>query len=1066
MEGMRKRVMALAVAARDLSSGSTAVQQPSPGKRPNPAQRAFAQLADCLEGLALFLSRLADSGEIQAQQLEEELSSEENLLQGYKGRSSLYLLMCSPKIMAELQESGKRLRRGIEALGGTAKVDSSLLELLSEGFRPTGDDEALIDSLEEGMLDTIVIDTALCRRLARQIAEGVGMEMTSQGFVDEVEKLWCERSAAEARGGKVHALYLEQFLLVLDRALRSSRGDAIEGDEDCEREQAKRMKQLMASLSISGRDAPMLPLQPFICPITRDVMRDPVQIASGQTYEREAIERWFAEGNTRCPVMGEELPTTQMKSNFALKQSIAEWRERNFEARLHCAARCLLGEPRCSDTDVRTMRDVRAVCEEEPLNKYKVGTIGLIGPMVKLLHDARDAVILRKEALAALAVLARDNVENQESMVKAGIVEQLVFSLTRQKEDLGEAVLVMKILSENPSTAELISHAQGAVVFLVTLLGCEDEDVNSNVTAILENVPSSDENVVIMAEANLMRPLANRLVEGSMESRILMANALAAMHLPDSSKTSLATEDVLVSLLKMIESFRREENEAALGALQNLTSVPGIAETVLTLHGFRLMEHKLTSVKSVEEIKVGAARILADLSKIAGDAWSDEDEATMNQLEIYIYEFLQFMGSPTAAGVQSHVLSTLLGLANGKNIGGFTRAKLCEHRALQTLLPLLKNPATSTPGSAASKTPAMVVEVRRHAMELFCLLSKESSQEASAAMREEPGIIAELVKNLSEDPERTSMLGIIASMEGNGVVRSALDHHHQDGDKGLLHVVAALVMDASQDAATTEAAVGIVLKFAKLGVETQKKLAEAGMIERLVQLLEPGRSMLTRRRAARCLAEFSSSSWSLSESRSKQKRRKQDESCRSVVYLCLPWLAPRGPSRCCRVHGGECTARHTFCLVEADAVVPLVALLKDAVKADAADTAGGAAAALAALATLTGVLDEDTADGTSEAYPAGTVEGCHAIDKAKGLSAVIAAVSSGGRDAQRYALAIVERLFSHPDYCAQYGPSAQMHVIYAAQTADPKTRRAAGLILRRLELIHSQSNYFGASHGL
>ncbi|EFJ26798.1 hypothetical protein SELMODRAFT_412578 [Selaginella moellendorffii] len=118
----------------------------------------------------------------------------------------------------------------------------------------------------------------------------------------------------------------------------------------------------------------------------------------------------------------------------------------------------------------------------------------------------------------------------------------------------------------------------------------------------------------------------------------------------------------------------------------------------------------------------------------------------------------------------------------------------------------------------------MVVEVRRHAMELFCLLRKESSQEASVAMREEPGIIAELVKNLSE-AERTSMLGIIA--KGDGVVRSALDHHHQDGDKGLLHVVAALVVDASQDAATIEAAVGIVLKFAKLGVETQK------MIERL-----------------------------------------------------------------------------------------------------------------------------------------------------------------------------------------------------------------------------------------
>ncbi|EFJ13367.1 hypothetical protein SELMODRAFT_424553 [Selaginella moellendorffii] len=340
-------------------------------------------------------------------------------------------------------------------------------------------------------------------------------------------------------------------------------------------------------------------------------------------------------------------------------------------------------------------------------------------PMVKQLHDVRDAVAVRKEALGALTVLARDTFENQ------------------------------------------------------------DEDVNSNVKDILEN--GSDDNVLIMTEANLMWPLANRLVEGSIGSRIVMAKALAAMHLPDSSKTSLATEDV-----------------------------DGPRST------------RLSSVKTVEEIKVGAARILADLSKIAGDAWSGEDEATTNQLEVYIYKFLQLMGSLTPVGVQSYVLSTFLGLANGKNIGAFTRAKLCEHKALQILLPLLKNPA-STPSSAAPTTPAMVADVRRHAMELFCLLSKESSQEASVAMRERPEIMADLVKNLCGENVNT---GDHRSME-DGVVRSALDHHQQDGGKSLLHVVAALVVEASQEATTVEVAVGIVLKFAKLGVETD--LAESDL---------------------------------------------------------------------------------------------------------------------------------------------------------------------------------------------------------------------------------------------
>ena len=40
----------------------------------------------------------------------------------------------------------------------------------------------------------------------------------------------------------------------------------------------------------------------MVCPITRDVMKDPVMVvASGHTYERSAIEKWFALGNRVGP---------------------------------------------------------------------------------------------------------------------------------------------------------------------------------------------------------------------------------------------------------------------------------------------------------------------------------------------------------------------------------------------------------------------------------------------------------------------------------------------------------------------------------------------------------------------------------------------------------------------------------------------------------------------------------------------------------------------------------------------------------------------------------------------
>ena len=39
----------------------------------------------------------------------------------------------------------------------------------------------------------------------------------------------------------------------------------------------------------------------FICPITQELMRDPVNTLSGHSYERDAILQWFAGGTTKAP---------------------------------------------------------------------------------------------------------------------------------------------------------------------------------------------------------------------------------------------------------------------------------------------------------------------------------------------------------------------------------------------------------------------------------------------------------------------------------------------------------------------------------------------------------------------------------------------------------------------------------------------------------------------------------------------------------------------------------------------------------------------------------------------
>ncbi|KAJ6804732.1 putative U-box domain-containing protein 16 [Iris pallida] len=68
----------------------------------------------------------------------------------------------------------------------------------------------------------------------------------------------------------------------------------------------------------------------FRCPISLELMKDPVVVASGQTYDRESISHWIASGHATCPKTGQALAHQNLVPNKALKNLISLWcREEN-----------------------------------------------------------------------------------------------------------------------------------------------------------------------------------------------------------------------------------------------------------------------------------------------------------------------------------------------------------------------------------------------------------------------------------------------------------------------------------------------------------------------------------------------------------------------------------------------------------------------------------------------------------------------------------------------------------------------------------------------------------------
>ncbi|CAL1387059.1 unnamed protein product [Linum trigynum] len=67
----------------------------------------------------------------------------------------------------------------------------------------------------------------------------------------------------------------------------------------------------------------------FRCPISLDVMKSPVSLSTGVTYDRSSIQRWLDSGNNTCPATMQVLDTKEFVPNANLHRLIQTWSSQN-----------------------------------------------------------------------------------------------------------------------------------------------------------------------------------------------------------------------------------------------------------------------------------------------------------------------------------------------------------------------------------------------------------------------------------------------------------------------------------------------------------------------------------------------------------------------------------------------------------------------------------------------------------------------------------------------------------------------------------------------------------------
>ncbi|CAN8316558.1 unnamed protein product [Cochlearia groenlandica] len=64
----------------------------------------------------------------------------------------------------------------------------------------------------------------------------------------------------------------------------------------------------------------------FLCPISLEIMKDPVIVSTGITYDRDTIEKWLFTGKKNtCPVTKQDITNAELTPNHTLRRLIQSW---------------------------------------------------------------------------------------------------------------------------------------------------------------------------------------------------------------------------------------------------------------------------------------------------------------------------------------------------------------------------------------------------------------------------------------------------------------------------------------------------------------------------------------------------------------------------------------------------------------------------------------------------------------------------------------------------------------------------------------------------------------------
>ncbi|KAL6982605.1 U-box domain-containing protein 15 [Sarracenia purpurea var. burkii] len=285
----------------------------------------------------------------------------------------------------------------------------------------------------------------------------------------------------------------------------------------------------------------------FLCPITLEIMTNPVIVATGQTYERESIQKWLDSDHRTCPKTGQVLAHLSLAPNFALRNLILQWCEKNnFQVPKKDAPSGL--DSSCAEPNV----EIPSVVQNLSSNQLEV----------------------QRKAVRKIRMLSKESPGNRILIASCGGIPPLVQLLSYPDSKIQEHVVTALLnLSIDESNKKLISREQ-PIPAIVEVLQNGTIGAKENSAAALFSLSMLDENKAAIGLANGIPPLVNLLKNGTIRGKKDSITALFNLSLSQANKSRAIEAGIVAPLLYLLENKNLDMVNEALSLLLLLASNP------------------------------------------------------------------------------------------------------------------------------------------------------------------------------------------------------------------------------------------------------------------------------------------------------------------------------------------------------------------------------------------------------------------------------------------------------------------------------------------------------------